>query len=295
MKPHNLFLALALAGLSACSTAKPEKTAFYTPGEFKEPAQSQAFFPKSKNYGTHPGTESTKPMEAPKGFVPQWEGAPVVTTRGEDNLDADQTYEYSPDFGDSDEALAEGNGEQMLGHASWYGPGFHGKKTANGERYNQSGMTAAHKLLPMGTWVRVTNQENGKSVVVRVNDRGPYKKNRIIDLTHTAAQRLSFDKKGTASVKLEVVRYPKGYDAKKGLTPYKEVVVQVAVFKDAGVADRFKAKLAAKYGEVNFMVDRQEAIFAVVAGPYRQREDAVEVSKDLKASGVDNFVRSLRK
>ena len=76
----------------------------------------------------------------------------------------------------------------QTGGASWYGPGFQGKKTANGERFNTHDMTAANKSLPFGTRVRVTNLSNGRSVVVRINDRGPYAHGRIIDLSHAAAQ-----------------------------------------------------------------------------------------------------------
>ena len=74
------------------------------------------------------------------------------------------------------------------GVASWYGPGFHGKKTANGERFNTHDLTAAHKTLPFGTKVRVTNESTGKSVVVRINDRGPYAHGRVIDLSKAAAE-----------------------------------------------------------------------------------------------------------
>src|SRR4051794_14536630 len=76
----------------------------------------------------------------------------------------------------------------QTGAASWYGPGFHGKKTANGERFNTHDLTAAHKTLPFGTKVRVTNEQTGKSVVVRINDRGPYAHGRVIDLSKAAAE-----------------------------------------------------------------------------------------------------------
>ncbi len=108
-------------------------------------------------------------------------------------------------------------GFTQKGHASWYGKKFHGKKTSNGEIYNMYGMTAAHKTLPIPTFVRVTNVSNGKQVIVRVNDRGPFHGDRIIDLTYTAARKLGFAGQGTASVKLEVVEaadqsHFKGFD-----------------------------------------------------------------------------------
>lgn len=92
-----------------------------------------------------------------------------------------------------------------IGVASWYGPGFHGEYTANGERYNQEDMTAAHTTLPLPSLVEVTNLENGRKAVVRVNDRGPFVDDRIIDLSHAAAKSLGIDKKGTAKVRVKVL------------------------------------------------------------------------------------------
>jgi rare lipoprotein A len=93
----------------------------------------------------------------------------------------------------------------LSGVASWYGPGFHGRQTANGERYNMNDMTAAHKSLKFGTRVKVTNQTNGLSVVVRINDRGPYVGSRIIDLSKSAALAIDMIGPGTASVTVEVL------------------------------------------------------------------------------------------
>ncbi len=109
-------------------------------------------------------------------------------------------------------------GWKQDGIASWYGPNFHGGTTSNGERYNMYAMTAAHKTLPMNTMVKVTNKRNGRSVVVRINDRGPFVQRRIVDLSYAAARKLGIDKTGTAPVRLEVL----GFDsliasmAKKG-------------------------------------------------------------------------------
>ena len=89
------------------------------------------------------------------------------------------------------------------GTASWYGPGFHGKTTANGETYNQYAMTAAHKLLPLGTKVRVTHMGNGRSIIVRINDRGPFVDDRVIDLSRAAANRLNILGPGTARVRIQ--------------------------------------------------------------------------------------------
>lgn len=93
----------------------------------------------------------------------------------------------------------------QTGEASWYGPGFHGQLTANGERYNQYKMTAAHKELPINSLVKVTRISTGDSVIVRINDRGPFHKNRVIDLSYMAAKRLGLDKKGFDKVKIELI------------------------------------------------------------------------------------------
>lgn len=106
----------------------------------------------------------------------------------------------------SDTKEVAGASYRTVGYASWYGPNFHGKQTANGERFNQNAMTAAHPTLPFGTRVRVTNLENGRRVIVRINDRGPFKdKSRIIDLSRAAAERLDFIRQGLTRVRLEVI------------------------------------------------------------------------------------------
>ncbi|MCC6597430.1 MAG: septal ring lytic transglycosylase RlpA family protein [Alphaproteobacteria bacterium] len=93
----------------------------------------------------------------------------------------------------------------QTGIASWYGPGFHGKKTANGETFNMNELTAAHKTLQMPSLVRVTNLENGRSIIVRINDRGPFSRGRVIDMSKKSAELLGFKNKGTAKVRLQVL------------------------------------------------------------------------------------------
>lgn len=126
------------------------------------------------------------------------------------------------------------------GVASWYGPGFHAASTSNGERYDMYAMTAAHKTLPLPAYVQVTNLENGKSVVLRVNDRGPFKAGRIIDLSWTAASKLDMLKKGTGFVEV------------RALTPNQQAAptasdstlfVQAGAFGEAGNAERLAQQL----------------------------------------------------
>ena len=127
-------------------------------------------------------------------------------------------------------------GETFYGISSWYGPDFDGKATSSGEIYDMHALTAAHKTLPMQTKVRVTNQANGKSVIVRINDRGPFVGDRIIDLSNKAAHKIDMVKKGTANVKLEVISV--NDDVRATTTPvkhpetmsYKSYAIQIGSF-----------------------------------------------------------------
>lgn len=133
----------------------------------------------------------------------------------------------------------------QTGKASWYGPGFHGKKTSNGERYNMHALTAAHKTLPLGTMVRVSNLGNGKSVVVRINDRGPFHGNRIIDLSKAAAGRLGFISNGMARVKVESLNRTLHADAADSETVSEAVQTAAAPVADTAVQTAAAEKPAA--------------------------------------------------
>lgn len=242
---------------------------------------------------------SQKKFHTPPNWSKPIEKTPIAENSDTFRPDFEKTKDnFKPVFKDSEQknSITQAPESQMSGYASWYGPGFHGKKTANGERYNQNKMTAAHKILPMNTWVKVTNLENDRSAIVRINDRGPYKKNRIIDLTRSAAEKLGFKEQGTARVSLKVLKYPKDFDPAHGLTPYKQVVIQLAVFKAKSRAQTLKDQLAKKYYDIPFLVDEnQQNRYQVIAGPYNVRSKAVQIANALKSDGVDNFVRSYRK
>ncbi|CAA6822506.1 MAG: Rare lipoprotein A precursor [uncultured Sulfurovum sp.] len=107
------------------------------------------------------------------------------------------------------------NKKVQIGKGSWYGKKFHGRKTANGERYNMYAYTAAHKTLPFNTMVRVTNLRNKRSIIVRINDRGPYVRGRIIDLSYLAAKKLGYINKGVAKLKVKVLYKQKRKKKKK--------------------------------------------------------------------------------
>jgi rare lipoprotein A len=149
--------------------------------------------------------------------------------------------------------IPSAEGFQETGLASWYGKDFHGKKTSNGETYDMyGGSTAAHKTLPMNTHVLVQNLENGREIVVRINDRGPFIKGRIIDLTHTGAKELDIIKKGTARVKItalgETVTVARGGERVERFLPHQdftkgEFFVQIGSFQERANAERLKEQL----------------------------------------------------
>lgn len=156
-------------------------------------------------------------------------------------------------FGKWYEPTVERVGEEFSGIASWYGPDFHAKKTSNGEVYNMYAMTAAHKTLPMNTMVNVLNLDNGKSTVVRINDRGPFVDGRIIDLSNSAAEEIGMIGKGTANVKLTVL----GFNAKVATTKEEKeqtasaakFLIQVGAFRKLEGAKITQSKLNNIFGK----------------------------------------------
>lgn len=154
-----------------------------------------------------------------------------------------------------------GAGWEQTGVASWYGEPFHGRTTASGERYDQEGLTAAHRTLPFGTWVRVENLENGRSVRVRVTDRGPFVDDRIIDLSRAAARNLGLLGPGTGRVRIEVVDVA-GCHA-----------VQVASFADREAALERRGELE-EQGTPAFLEAGPDEMTRVLIGPYPDREAA---------------------
>jgi rare lipoprotein A len=181
------------------------------------------------------------------------------------------------------EPLLAAEGFVEMGIASWYGPGFHGKKTSNGETYNMHGMTAAHKTLPMNVFVRVVNLDNNLETTVRINDRGPFVAGRIIDLSQAAAQELKVIGPGTARVKVEALGY-REVRASDGAVTYRPAVsyvpgpftVQVGSFAVEANARRLAAQLQERYGEASVVegwVDGKK-FHRVRAGLYKTMVEA---------------------
>ncbi len=206
--------------------------------------------------------------------------------------------------------LASAAGYDETGIASWYGRKFHGRKTANGERYDMYALSAAHKTLPLPTLVRVTNLENGRQVIVRVNDRGPYVKNRLIDLSYAAARQLGFAGKGTARVRVQALEHgkPSVLAARHApaspasrhvpgpaqLTggPMGAMYVQLGAFASQANAYRLKRSLAGRYPDVRVRAFHHASglLYRVRIGPYSDPGRIEQAVLALKDSGFANVI-----
>lgn len=188
------------------------------------------------------------------------------------------------------------NGFVEEGIASWYGLKFHGELTSNGEIYNMYSMSAAHKHLPIPSYVKVTNLDNKKQVVVRVNDRGPFHKGRIIDLSYAAATKLGFADKGTARVRVELIN---AKPPKSGqVAPYKtdkiSHFIQVAAFSSKQSAERLKNQLLDIAGVDKVYVasdtSSTSAVYRVRVGPFDNESEAENTRRELKQNGFHNAI-----
>ncbi|WKC77350.1 septal ring lytic transglycosylase RlpA family protein [Borreliella valaisiana] len=184
-----------------------------------------------------------------------------------------------------------------VGLASWYGEAFHGKTTANGEKFDMMALTAAHKELPFNTAVRVTNLLNNRSVVVRINDRGPFRKDRIIDLSKYAAEKLDFLGIGVAPVKIEVI---------ESVNEKRPSVSKSEDFKKAFNTPNIEEEKKIKQSEENIFIENKssnsladysssadkETDFYIQVGSYRKKDYADRAYRILKKAGLFVIVNS---
>ena len=192
--------------------------------------------------------------------------------------------------------LDAAHGFRERGIASWYGPDFHGKKTSNGEDYDMHGMTAAHKTLPLPSYVRITNLENGRSAIVRVNDRGPFVDNRVIDLSFAAASRLGVVQKGTAPVEVAVVEPGDAgvQVADPGPRPVMgkpRLYLQTGAFAQRENAERMRQRLLlAQLGPVDIRTEPagDRPVHKVWVGPFADVTDLDVVSARLHGIGIND-------
>jgi len=196
--------------------------------------------------------------------------------------------------------IASASGFVQTGIASWYGSKFHGRKTSNGEIYNMYAMTAAHKTLPVNTWVKVHNLRNNRKIVVRINDRGPFIRGRIIDLSYTGAKRIGIVSSGTAKVRITALGQATSYSKKtKKPVSFKPVnywqgnfTVQVGAFKVKANASKYKSKLSKIYQNAHIVTftDYRGVFYRVRIGKFTNLKDASRFSEKIIAKGFDNAI-----
>ena len=177
------------------------------------------------------------------------------------------------------------------GVASWYGPGFHGKKTATGEVFDMYAMTAAHKTLPIPSYAQVTNLENHRSVIVRINDRGPFVGNRELDLSYAAAKNLEIDKEGTGAVEIKVISPAQALPQlqKIAATQDQNIYLQIGSFGSAKKAMKLKNKLTANNlpePDIRLSTYKKSTLYKVQLGPIDSTAKANQLNEQLAKIGI---------
>jgi len=192
--------------------------------------------------------------------------------------------------------ISSAHGYAKEGIASWYGKEFHNRPTSSGEPYDMFAMTAAHKILPLGTYVKVTNLENNKSIVVRINDRGPFVAGRVIDLSHSAASNLDMLQSGTAPVRVETIQIASEQilNGKTSWRPepvpnfrYGKFNIQVGAFQTLDNALKLKTTLGREYENVLIQpfVHGEAGCYRVQVGIFRDLIKAYAKAEHLKQQG----------
>ncbi len=179
-------------------------------------------------------------------------------------------------FGQSYQVLDSATGYYATGLASWYGRKFHGRLTSSGEPFDMFQLTAAHRSLPIPVYARVTNLDNGRSTIVRVNDRGPFHSDRIIDLSYAAAVKLGFADQGTARVRVETLEEAPA-----------RFVLQAGAFSDLAAADRLKDRLVELTGAPAYVVKvADDALYRVRVGPVAGRPEALRLQAQIVGARI---------
>ncbi|GIX30980.1 MAG: hypothetical protein KatS3mg124_1452 [Porticoccaceae bacterium] len=201
-------------------------------------------------------------------------------------------------FGKTYHVLPTHRNYRARGIASWYGTAFHGKTTSSGEPYDMYAMTAAHKTLPIPCYVEVTNLENGRRAIVRVNDRGPFVGGRLIDLSWAAARKLGIDQSGTALVEVVAID-PAAWDPRAPRPPLRKepqvrTFLQVGAFSTAAAAERWRRERVHRTGypsEVRTAEQGGRRLYKVLVGPFADPGALAEARKALaRKAGLSSFV-----
>lgn len=239
----------------------------------------------------------TKPVDV--SHIPNAKPQPVVRTR------AGNAKVYTV-LGKTYRTLNSSKGYRERGVASWYGTKFHGNRTANGEVYDMYAMTAAHKTLPILSYVRVTHVGNGRSVVVKINDRGPFHGNRLIDLSYAAARKLGVDQTGTALVDVvditpdsnnsastvsAVALSQSAQSVNTSVTPSQvsfpqKLYLQLGAFREVAGASSLKSRLLAVLSAPVNIIEGKDRLHRVTLGPTANKQQILDWRRVLQANGL---------
>lgn len=189
-------------------------------------------------------------------------------------------------FGQHYTPMVQSTDHREVGIASWYGNKFHGHLTSNGETYNMFGMTAAHKTLPLPSYVKVTNLDNNQSAIVRVNDRGPFHNDRVIDLSYSAAHKIGMLQRGTARVQLELLQSPAMY-AQAAIpvaiaAQTNSCFIQVLASSDSNRLSQLQQKLQREQA-LPSEIQPGSGIFRLLVGPTASKQQAQQWLQQLKS------------
>ena len=265
MRAAACLLALFVCG---CATAPaPESTPPPAPEAAKPAAPSKGAYYKDDGPGTRPVAELAGIADP----VPKSE--PL-------NRRANQPYER---FGKNYVPMTSVAPFRQTGIGSWYGRRFHGAPTSSGETYDMYAMSAAHPTLPIPSYARVTNLANGRSVVVRINDRGPFHSDRIIDLSYAAAWKLGYAEAGSARLEIEAI-VPGSATAQQA-SDEKGVFLQLGAFSAREAAETFRARL---YRELAWLSEAMQVVatgtlYRLHLGPYRSQDEARSVAERIQS------------
>lgn len=257
--------------------------------------------PADRNVSTAP-TPTEKPVQPPKrGGGYYLDDGPGDGPQPDFDAIADAVPRYEPPMARANRPysamgvkytpMTEFQPYKAQGIASWYGKRYHGQKTSTGETYDMYSMTAAHPTLPIPSYVRVTNPDNGRSVIVRVNDRGPFKSNRLIDLSYAAAYKLRLTGKGSGLVQVEAI------DARQSPTSAQDAdkpekantsgtFLQVGAFKQKDNADQLRERIVQSGLSQGSAIESwyNDGIHRVRLGPFNNRDEAERAATQLKQS-----------
>jgi len=259
--------------LSGCGTFSRQEEPAPAPGQTQPPAGPAASGKGAYYKDDGPGANPPADLAAIPDAVPRTEPLHRFANRPYQVLGKD----YVP--------VANVAPFRQTGIGSWYGRRFHGAPTSSGEPYDMYAMTAAHPTLPIPSYARVTNLANGRSVVVRINDRGPFHADRIIDLSYAAAWKLGYADAGSARVEVQAIVPGTAAPAQEAKAEGKGIFIQLGAFSARESAENFRARVVRELAWLSeaIQVVAGGALYRLQLGPYRSQDDARAIADRIQA------------